>query len=81
MFSLVISTTGEIFADFSHSFEMTIKTDHGLLDVPLKKRFYRPFFNSLLLQKISKGCSKMVRCKARDIMRNEAYFSVRRNAE
>jgi hypothetical protein len=29
----------------------------------------------------SSGWSKIFRCKARDIMRNAAYFSVRRNDE
>ena len=27
------------------------------------------------------GCSKTFRCKAREIMRNEAYYTVRRNDE
>ena len=32
--------------------------------------------SSRLLEKsIHTGCSKMLRCKAREIMRNEAYFS------
>ena len=29
----------------------------------------------------TKGCSKMLRCKAREVMRNEAYSFVRRNDE
>jgi|GEM_PF-1698164 len=35
--------------------------------------------SSLLKKLFFPGWSKTFRCKARDIMRNEAYFTVRRN--
>ena len=35
--------------------------------------------NRLLKKSFSSGCSKMPRCKAPEILRNEAYLEVRRN--
>jgi len=37
--------------------------------------------NRLLKKSIFPGCSKMPRCKAPEILRSEAYLSVRRNDE
>ena len=37
--------------------------------------------NRLLKNSIFAGCSKMPRCKAPEILRNEAYSDVRRNDE
>ena len=39
-----------------------------------------PTSNRMLQKSSYAGCSKMLRCKARNIMRNEAYFFVRRRA-
>jgi hypothetical protein len=38
-------------------------------------------FNGLLKKSSFPGCSKRARCKAPEILRNEAYFAVRRNDE
>ena len=38
-------------------------------------------FNGLLKKSFFAGCSKMPRCKAIEILRNEAYLDVRRNDE
>jgi hypothetical protein len=37
--------------------------------------------NRLMKKCFSEGCSKTSGCKAYEAMRNEAYFSVRRNDE
>ncbi len=46
-----------------------------------KERLYMRIMNRLLIKYFCTGCSKMLRCKARPLVRNEAYFSVRHNDE
>jgi len=45
-----------------------VNKQQGPISVNMKKRFLG-------------GCSKMPRCKAPEILRNEAYLEVRRNDE
>ncbi len=52
----------------------------GVIMIPSGVKILTPFIG--LLKKSSfPGCSKMVRCKAPEILRNEAYPAVRRNDE
>jgi len=38
-------------------------------------------FHQKVVEYFYSGCSKISRCKAREILRNEAYLQVRRNDE
>jgi hypothetical protein len=38
-------------------------------------------FHQKVVEYFYSGCSKISRCKAREILRNEAYIQVRRNDE
>ena len=44
-------------------------------------RFSAARYSSLLKKSLYSGCSKMLRCKAPEVLRSEAYLDVRRNDE
>ncbi len=49
--------------------------------IPVGRFLLSRFTSSLLKKSFFSGCSKMPRCKAPEILRNEAYLGVRRNDE